>query len=787
MSSIRIGCLSYVPIGYAVPQIPWLMQSLHRHYQPDEPIQIYEPEWGGFDEQPDRFPEFSLFRYNRGMPTGREHYRDAAEWLGVHRFDVLVITHFKYLEPLIRTGIRPRFVIYYNFENPCDDEQPNSADFEALGQIEKWVDLVLFTEVNRQEHFYQTCGGRDIPWSLLYNAPPRDSCPFVPPGERNGRLILQGTIDFRRTYIDYLCRIERPPLPCDIYGSLHGGNAAVVIADEQAQRQFNLRYQGLVTNDELSHRRAHYSYSLVMWKPLTPNYYFACPNKFFESIASGVPPLVAPHPQCAEICDRFDLGIKLADWSFEAFCRASQLALDSFTDGRFAFMVARCREAHREELNWEHQFDRLTRYLPTRPANPAPAKHPRFLLVDPSLRDRVGHHYVYGQGCLLAARLEGLRTVALVNRMLITRLDGVDQLIPVFRRDFWGRKLTHTGFDPSSPRVSDFAAQLRRSLEPLALGHADHVFIPNISDDDLEALAGLLEASGSLRRAMWHVFIRHDLPGEDSPPSWLARPLVSRLGRLRRRKLQSARLRAIDRLSRVLGPRLHLCTDTEPLAVQHEWYSGRPFTVLPIPAALESPGFAPTTDLHSDVDSLCIVYAGDARAEKGFLSLPHLLSSCRDLLAAGSLRFRIQTHHPHGDTAILQAKQELAALNLPNVELLDEMLSDAAYAELMQSAKVLLVTYDPAAYRRRSSHVFIEALANGRIPIVCRGSWMAGCLPADCPWVVPDADHAHLALRAIAEDPARHQSLLDQLSAEARGFHTARKLVQMLVARSAND
>ncbi len=790
MNAFRIGCLSYVPLGYAVPQIPLILNSLKDHYQPLGPICVFEPDWGGFSPQDERYPDFSFFRFNRNNQSGRAHYVFSVEWLKAHKFDVLVVTHFKFLRWLVESGHRPRVVIFYNLENPCPEELPDAEDFAAIRRAGDWIDLILFTERHRQEQFYELCGLREVPFELVYNVPALHSCAVRPADSRNGRMIAQGTVDFRRTYVDYLCTPGRPPLPCDVFGAMNDGNASIALLDPKVSRAHLVEYRGLVHNDALAQARAEYAYSLVMWKPLSDNYYYACPNKFFESIASGVPPIVAPHPQCVEFVERYGLGIRMKDWSFASFRAATDQALDLLQNGGYAKLVEACLAAHADELNWERQFAKVAPHLPALPARApaAPATEKRFFLVDPSLRDRMGHHYVYGQGCLLGAQREGYTTIALVNRMLVASLDGVDCLLPVFANDFWGRKLHLEGFGSEDAAAMAFVTRLAKTLGKFALTERDEIYIPNISDRDLEALAILLDATPGLVAGRWHIFIRHDLPGKfrDEPalPHWV-RPALRPLLRWARKDSAQfpARVRSLQLLHAVLGSRLHLCTDTRPLATQHEWHSDIPFTVLPIPAAIEAAG-KPEPNILGDGNAICVVYAGDARVEKGFPDLPAVISDCWGLIEAGKLRFRIHAYHPHGDSAVDNAKAALAARPHPNIEVIDAMLSDENYLALVRSANVLLVTYDPVAYHRRSSHVFIEAITNGKIPIVCRGSWMAGELPRGSAWVVESAATVGRALKRISANWVQHQQTIRQLSERTRQFHTARNLVKILAARN---
>jgi hypothetical protein len=83
----------------------------------------------------------------------------------------------------------------------------------------------------------------------------------------------------------------------------------------------------------------------------------------FESIAAGIPPICTPHPQCVEIIRKFDCGIVLDDWSAESVFAGISGAHDIFGTARYHELVANCRKANRDELNWEHQFALLAPFL----------------------------------------------------------------------------------------------------------------------------------------------------------------------------------------------------------------------------------------------------------------------------------------------------------------------------------------------------------------------------------------------------------------------------------------
>ena len=93
------------------------------------------------------------------------------------------------------------------------------------------------------------------------------------------------------------------------------------------------------------------------------NQLYAAPNKFFESIADGVPPIAAPHPQCKMMIDRYKCGILMRDWSEGEFFSALDQALRLYQTDSWYEMVSNCGTAVRQELNWDHQFEKLKVHL----------------------------------------------------------------------------------------------------------------------------------------------------------------------------------------------------------------------------------------------------------------------------------------------------------------------------------------------------------------------------------------------------------------------------------------
>ncbi|HEX8569404.1 MAG TPA: hypothetical protein VF699_05705, partial [Caulobacteraceae bacterium] len=151
----------------------------------------------------------------------------------------------------------------------------------------------------------------------------------------------------------------------DIAGPCYTLSAGEMTAKINREKK-NVRYLGFLPTPQLNAIRGDYDFSIVMWNPTDVNHFFASPNKFFETIAAEVPPVVAPHPQCADIVDRYGCGVLMGDWGHYAFEIALAQARAHFHGSQYENLVEGCREARAEWVNWPAQFQRVAEHLPAR-------------------------------------------------------------------------------------------------------------------------------------------------------------------------------------------------------------------------------------------------------------------------------------------------------------------------------------------------------------------------------------------------------------------------------------
>lgn len=360
---MKIVAVSDVTLGYGSPQVPLLAGSLGEHYR--SKVQIVEPVQPELSRRHDVFPDFEII----SLPTaehphssiGRQEYVwRAARMVRSLQPDVLVICCTYTLPVLYRQGPRPRKVIYYCYESiPFYGE----FDVEMNRRAAPMLDVILFPEENRAALEIGRCGFAGVPKLVLYNVNNRkkNQHPPLPAAQRTGRILYSGTISRTQTFSDYYLSDKVRALPIDLFGPVKG-----VESDRQrflSQHTGLLRYRGVVSAVELAAVRPAYAYSIVAWNPDTENQFYAAPNKFFESIADGVPPIAAPHPQCKLMIERYGCGILLADWSFDAFLAALRKAMDLYGRDAWRQMVDGCTRAVQSEVNWDTQFEKIKPYL----------------------------------------------------------------------------------------------------------------------------------------------------------------------------------------------------------------------------------------------------------------------------------------------------------------------------------------------------------------------------------------------------------------------------------------
>lgn len=283
-----------------------------------------------------------------------------------------------------------------------------------------------------------------------------------------------------------------------------------------------------------------------------------------------------------------------------------------------------------------------------------------------------------------------------------------------------------------------FAADTAKLLNRLRLGAGDIVFIPTIGELEMSGLAGLFARSEAGRAASWHLLFRRNIYNGREPDY----------------PRQDEGLRGVRNLfhefvDNLDGRRAFFYTDTEQLTAQWARLGAGVFQTLPIPVdsayhlACDAAPRSEGASLNTRVDERPprVVYAGDAREEKGYQHLPRIVRDLSAVNARGGGPARPGADRPAappfrlvaqsyfntepGEPAARLARVELEQFPASRVELISRALNGDAYRDLVLSADVALVLYHRDNYYARSSGIFTEAAAAGIPTLVPAGSWMA--------------------------------------------------------------
>lgn len=122
-------------------------------------------------------------------------------------------------------------------------------------------------------------------------------------------------------------------------------------------------------------------------------------------------------------------------------------------------------------------------------------------------------------------------------------------------------------------------------------------------------------------------------------------------------------------------------------------------------------------------DLVRVLFAGDARREKGFHLIPDLVKCVSEDSQDASVRWLVQcVVRDHGDLDVADALSKLNNLN--HVELLREPLSSEKYFALMAKSDIVVLPYVAQRYKHASSGILPEAIALNKVVIVPQDTWL---------------------------------------------------------------
>ncbi|SDT98577.1 Glycosyltransferase involved in cell wall bisynthesis [Verrucomicrobium sp. GAS474] len=399
---------------------------------------------------------------------------------------------------------------------------------------------------------------------------------------------------------------------------------------------------------------------------------------------------------------------------------------------------------------------------------------PRLFILSPELHDDSGHYLPYDLALQKGAAALGLDSLVLTRLGFVPPPGSPLAFRPAFRHDIWGKNAVPGGADgrllakgvPTEKLRAAFAnraflADLRTHLPASALTPESVVFVHSFLHGQI---AGLVD---------WYAAL---------PPA--RRPQLKLLFRYPFYFFDAAFLdAAFEALHRLPGSRESVTcfSDSEELARLYGARIGRPVHLLPFPHA--SFADADPEAREREARPIRCVSLGNARIEKGFAEIVDALFLLRETGDAAPFEFVLQASSP--EAALRPRIARLREAALPGVTLLDEAISETAYAALIESADVILAPYHEEAYADRTSGIVADAIGAGKIVLTpadsCPGRRIASAgTGLFCANRSPASVAALLRGLPVALPRLRREAA--QRQKEWKAHHNARRFVSLLLA-----
>lgn len=255
-----------------------------------------------------------------------------------------------------------------------------------------------------------------------------------------------------------------------------------------------------------------------------------------------------------------------------------------------------------------------------------------------------------------------------------------------------------------------FYRATRKALRKVQPQSGDTIFIPTLSMNDTRAVYKILRDIPAARACQWVLLYRRNLY-EGRDPGYRAQLN----NQLEWRKIFASFMEYKN---------VRFLTDTQQLTDQYQTLGIVHFETAPIPM---NPKLQ--TERRGVPNQFRIVYAGDARVEKGYQFFPDLAEQFVLHSNTENVCFRLQSNFAfrevRDDPATVLARNRLEKMDSPEIQLLKTPASSEEYLDLVNSASVMPLLYDRDNYYARSSGALAEALAAGIPVVVPSASWLS--------------------------------------------------------------
>ncbi len=335
----------------------------------------------------------------------------------------------------------------------------------------------------------------------------------------------------------------------------------------------------------------------------------------------------------------------------------------------------------------------------------------RLFIIENGLRDAVGHHYNEAIALQREARRRGLETRFYVYRKAIKEIVAALDARPVFpfmpyatpsKDPLCGplEDLFHTG--------DRFAAACAALVED-GLTKDDIVYVATAMQNEVFGCARWLKAfpKDETPFIVMHFQIENYL--DENTQKLNIKAVLYRFA--------AKALSALARNERVL-----FITGSNAFSERLGRVTLRPVFTYPIPKSYDLSGGQAEGARAVDPDRPIVVsILGHSREEKGWLLIPEIVRLCTE--TNPGLSFFIQICPKTMARAWKGSYEVMRAM--ANVEFHHGPATETEYMEFVRQSDIVLLPYDYRRFTGRTSGVFAESVAFGKVTVVPRGSWMA--------------------------------------------------------------
>lgn len=376
-------------------------------------------------------------------------------------------------------------------------------------------------------------------------------------------------------------------------------------------------------------------------------------------------------------------------------------------------------------------------------------------ILDPNLDRDTGHHVEWDLSIARAARARGEGTVIYANRAFAAGKRESFEIVPWFSHTTYERR----ALDPVAGRFDDFTYFNEMLTEELSrlprelFTAADAVLVPTLTEHHLLGYVSWMKSFPAARAPLFvvHLMFPTGMLFEDSFESMTVGD-----------PFQALFYRLAFRRAREPGADIHFFGGGRQLAREFSYLVEAQVDPHPVPICPIRSVPKPRRKQRR-----CLLFAGDAKADKGFLLLPGLAE-------------RLSQHHVDWEFVVhanasaawgeaVQAHKELVAFaeTQPNLHVMAGRLTNEEYQALQESCDAMVSTYDPVVYAQKSSGVLWESVSLELPVLVPQHTWLEREAREWGAGYMTYAEHSVDSIAARFADFAREIGVLEALSATA--------------------